>query len=76
MSLHGEIEAFLEQTQMPATRFGRLAAHDPRLVGDLRQGRVPGPELTARLRAFLAAPPAWKPGRRGGATSARDSNAR
>jgi len=76
VSLHGEIEAFLERTQMPATRFGRLAAGDPRLVGDLRLGRVPGPDLTARLRAFLAAPPVWKPKRRGGAMSARGSNAR
>lgn len=76
MSLHGEIETFLERTQMPATRFGRLAARDPRLVGDLRQGRVPGPALTARLRAFLAAPPDWQPGRRGGATSARGLNGR
>ena len=37
---------------------------------------VPGPDLTARLRAFLAAPPAWKPKRRGGAISARGSNGR
>ncbi|OAN58896.1 hypothetical protein [Sphingomonas sp. TDK1] len=76
MSLHKEIEAFLERTHMSATRFGRLAAGDPRLVGDLRQGRVPGPVLAARVRAFLAAPPAWQPARRGGATSARASNAR
>jgi hypothetical protein len=76
MSLHGEIEAFLEQTRMPATRFGRLAAGDPRLVTDLRRGRIPGPALAARLRAFLAAPPAWRPRRRGGATSARGSNGR
>nr|WP_247650640.1 hypothetical protein [Sphingomonas sp. S2M10] len=61
---------------MPATRFGRLAARDPRLVGDLRLGRVPGPALAARLRAFLAAPPEWQPGRRGGAMSVRGSNAR
>lgn len=76
MSLQGEIEAFLERTRMPATRFGRLAAGDPRLVADLRAGRVPGPDLSARLRTFLAAPPAWKPGRRGGAASAVNSNGR
>ncbi|WP_084582135.1 hypothetical protein [Sphingomonas azotifigens] len=76
MSLQVEIEAFLVRTRMPATRFGRLAAGDPRLVSDLRQGRVPGPVLAARLRAFLAAPPAWKPGRRGGAMSGRSSKMR
>ncbi|WP_010544270.1 hypothetical protein [Sphingomonas elodea] len=74
MSLHGEIETFLAQTRMAATRFGRLAAGDPRLVSDLRSGRVPGPALAARLRAFLAAPPDWTPGRPGGAGSAPGSN--
>ena len=34
-----KIERFLAQTGMPVTKFGRLAAHDPRLVGDLRNGR-------------------------------------
>lgn len=57
MSVHCEIEAFLRRTRMPAARFGRLAAGDPRLVYDLRLGRVPRPETEARLRAFLAAQP-------------------
>ena len=35
------IEKFLRQTGMPATKFGRLAAHDPRFVLDLRMGREP-----------------------------------
>lgn len=35
------IEEFLRQTDMPATKFGRLAAHDPRFVLDLRNGRIP-----------------------------------
>ena len=35
------IEKFLRQTDMPATKFGRLAAHDPRFVLDLRNGRIP-----------------------------------
>ncbi|PVX30424.1 hypothetical protein [Sphingomonas pokkalii] len=55
MSVHQEIEAFLQRTRMPAARFGRLAAGDPRLVYDLRLGRAPGPALSARLRAFIAA---------------------
>ncbi|UYY78877.1 hypothetical protein [Sphingomonas sp. R1] len=76
MSLQGEIEAFLAATQMSVTRFGRLAAGDPRLVMDLRAGRQPGPRLSKRIRAFLAAPPEWKPGRPGGAGSAAASSAR
>ena len=35
------IEKFLRQTDMPATKFGRLAAHEPRFVLDLRNGRIP-----------------------------------
>lgn len=53
MLLH-KIEKFLRATGMPWTKFGRLAAHDPRLVGDLRNGRSPGPELSARIEAFIA----------------------
>ena len=37
-----KIETFLRRTRMPPTRFGRLAAHDPRFVFDLRNGRAPG----------------------------------
>lgn len=76
MSLQGEIEAFLAETHMSVTRFGRLAAGDPRLVLDLRAGRQPGPRLSQRIRAFLAAPPDWKPGRPGGGESVAASNAR
>lgn len=76
MSLQGEIELFLARTRMAETRFGRLAAGDPRLVADLRQGRIPGPALTKRLHAFLAAPPDWKPGRRGGGAPAGGSSGR
>jgi hypothetical protein len=54
MSVQREIEKFLRRSNMPPTKFGRLAAGDPRLVGDLRNGREPGPKLTARLRAYLS----------------------
>lgn len=40
---------------MPATKFGRLAIGDPRLVRDLRNGRELRPLTEARLEAFLAA---------------------
>ena len=48
------IERFLRDTDMPWTKFGRLATHDPRFVGDLRNGRIPRPETEARVLAFMA----------------------
>jgi hypothetical protein len=50
-----QIEKFLRETGMPWTRFGRLAAHDPRFVEDLRNGRTPRPETAARITSFMAA---------------------
>ena len=55
MSLLIEIDRFLRRTAMPQTKFGRLAVRDPRLVGDLRRGREPGPRTVARVQAFIAA---------------------
>ncbi len=49
------IERFLRDTGMPWTRFGRLATHDPRFVGDLRNGRTPRPETQARVEHFMSA---------------------
>ena len=53
MSVLRKIEMYLKETAMPPTRFGRLAVNDPRLVGDLRNGREPGPRVVARIEAFL-----------------------
>ena len=50
-----QIEEFLRMSGMPWTKFGRLVAHDPRLVGDMRNGRQPRPDLTLRIRAFIEA---------------------
>lgn len=47
------IETFLRTHAMPATKFGRLAAHDPRFVLDLRMGRTPRPETELRTRAWM-----------------------
>jgi hypothetical protein len=55
MELLFEIDRFLRRTAMPATKFGRLAVQDPRLVHDLRRGRQPGRRMTARVQAFIAA---------------------
>jgi hypothetical protein len=47
------IERFLRQTDMAWTKFGRLAAHDPRFVQDLRNGRIPRPETQSRVEHFM-----------------------
>jgi len=57
MSMLRKIEIYLKETAMPPTRFGRLAVNDPRLVGDLKNGREPGSRLVARVEAFLARGP-------------------
>jgi hypothetical protein len=49
-----QIEKFLSEQAMPWTRFGRLAAHDPRFVADLRNGRNPRPQTEKRIVAFMA----------------------
>lgn len=49
------ISAFLRKTDMSPTRFGREAAGDPRLVHDLRNGRVVGPPLARRVMAYIEA---------------------
>lgn len=48
-----QIEKFLEEMAMPSTKFGRLAAHDPRFVGDLRNGRTPRPRTRKRVERFM-----------------------
>ena len=48
-----KIEVFLRLTGMPATRFGRLAARDPRFVLDLRQGRTPRSHTEQRVEHFM-----------------------
>lgn len=48
-----DVEKFLKNSDMPATRFGREAVRDPRFVFDLRRGREPRPSTIQRVRAFL-----------------------
>lgn len=49
-----DIEQHLRTTGMSATRFGRNAVRDPRLVLDLRLGRELRPATAQRIRAYLA----------------------
>ena len=51
--LIARIERFLRETGMPWTKFGRLAAHDPRFVEDLRNGRIPRAETERRIEHFM-----------------------
>ena len=53
MTVLGMIERYLRATRMPETKFGRLAVNDPRLVGDLRNGREVRPRTAARIAAFI-----------------------
>lgn len=55
MSVLHKIELYLRETRMPQTKFGRLAINDPRLVGDLRNGRELRHGTRARIDAFLLA---------------------
>ena len=48
-----QIEKFLRRHEMPATKFGRLAARDPRLVFDLRNGREPRAAMKHRVEHFM-----------------------
>lgn len=47
------IEKFLRRTGMPVTKFGRLAARDPRFVLDLRNGRTPRSTMESRVEHFM-----------------------
>lgn len=48
-----KIEKFLRSTGMPATKFGRLAARDPRFVLDLRNGRTPRTRTEKQVEHFM-----------------------
>jgi 2,4-dienoyl-CoA reductase-like NADH-dependent reductase (Old Yellow Enzyme family) len=54
MHINRKIERFLTQYNMPATKFGRLVARDPRLVLDMRRGRELRPPMIACAETFMA----------------------
>lgn len=62
------VETFLRTHNLPATKFGRLAVHDPRFVLDLRMGRTPRRDTEMRTRA-------WMQGYAAGASEASCANA-
>lgn len=55
MELLEQIEAYLVRSSVSPSTFGRLAAGDPRLVGDLRAGRRMRRRTHERVKGYLFA---------------------
>ena len=54
MHITRQIERFIREQGLPPTKFGRMAAGDPRLVLDIRMGREIRPEMELKLRHFMS----------------------
>jgi hypothetical protein len=57
MNVLARVQRYLKSTGLPPTLFGRLVVNDPRLVGDMRNGRELGKVIRARIEAYIAAHP-------------------
>jgi hypothetical protein len=53
MTMLKAIDHYLGTSRISASRFGREAAGDPRLVFDMRKGRRPGASMIERINAYL-----------------------
>jgi hypothetical protein len=53
MHINRKIERFLVLYNYPATKFGRVVAGDPRLVLDMRRGRVLREQMVAKAEEFM-----------------------
>lgn len=47
------VEAFLAESAIPPSVFGREAVRDPRFVADLRGGRMVGLRMACRIEHFM-----------------------
>lgn len=54
-SFISEIDAFLTESGMSPTAFGKAAVGDPCFVRDLKAGRMPGLRLVQKVSEFIAA---------------------
>lgn len=54
MTMLRTVEAYLRETGMAPTRFGRNAVRDPRIVLDMRNGREPSERMCRRLSHYIA----------------------
>lgn len=50
-----EIDAFLEESGMSPSAFGKAAVGDPSFVGDVKGGRMPGLRLVDKVSSFIKA---------------------
>lgn len=57
MSLLVEVNRFIRREGVSATRIGREAVGDPRLVFDMRNGRMLRSATADRLKAYLTTIP-------------------
>ena len=62
-----EIEAFIKEHKIAATRFGKEAVGDPKFVFDIRQGRAPSWRTAERVKAFMERFPGPTPEAKGAA---------
>jgi len=53
-AFRSEVEQFLAERGVSATRFGVDALKDPRFVHELRQGRAPSMVTAERVRDFMS----------------------
>ncbi len=67
-NLLSRIEAFLVESAIPQSVFGREAVGDPRLVADLRGGRIAGLRIICRVEHFMNK---WRADRRAGRVALR-----
>jgi hypothetical protein len=51
--LRRTIEQFLKRTRISPTRLGLDVTGDPRLVFQIRKGRVPRPRMEAKILAYV-----------------------
>lgn len=54
-SFIADIDAFLKETGMSPTAFGKAAVNDACFVSDVRSGRMPGLRLVNTVYDFMAA---------------------
>ncbi len=52
-SLRRRMEQFLKRTRTSPTRLGLEVTGDPRLVFQIRKGRVPRPLMEAKILAYM-----------------------
>ena len=52
-AFRAEIEQFMAEHAISATRFGIAALRDPRFVHEVRQGRAPSIVTAERVREFM-----------------------